>query len=150
MDVKSPCKEQEYDAKSLAFHKMHTDEILIQTARTTPCFTCSERLESPCFSYVRGQTRSFEKPRELKEAAFSRQNRQKFSDAVKVKFMEKETPEKLMTTNRVKISAAHGFNTKGFWTMLGETSSFRGSRIVRGESVSLLRIFKGGDLHKWL
>lgn len=35
-----------------------------------------------------------------------------------MKFMQKGTPEKLMTTNEVKISAEHGFNTKGFWTML--------------------------------
>lgn len=68
-------KHQEYDAKSLGFHKLEgVSAIKIQT------------------------------------------NRKSFKDAVVIEFEEPGTPEKLITTNDIKISPKHDFNKKVFWT----------------------------------
>eukprot|EP00435_Cladocopium_sp_Y103_P021955 s2486_g5.t1 len=72
-DTRIP-KHQEYDAKSLAFHKLEgVTAIKIQT------------------------------------------NRKSFKDSVVIEFDEPGTPEKLITTNDIKISPKHDFNKKVFW-----------------------------------
>lgn len=65
---------QEYDAKSLAFHKLEgVSALKIQT------------------------------------------NTASFSDAVVIEFANASTPEKLITTNDIKIKPTGGFNSQAFW-----------------------------------